>query len=197
MTREQKRKEERLDQERKRKFVNPVEQYVDTPLSTATTEHLIGEEMVNDDASASALADRCIAEAERLFASDEGWTKVLEEDGIFVESKDIHGPYLKSGVRVVRGLGAIEADADTFYDFQVRRIPGGNMQGGKGGLNVAIAMARGRLLCRVLPCSERYRTIVLHHRVVWVYPFPGTGSFRHGLVRRIVSGMLSLLSDVI
>lgn len=140
MTREQKRKEERLDQERKRKYVNPVEQYAETPLSTSTTEHLIGEEMVNDDSSASALADRCIAEADRLFASDEGWTKVLEEDGIFVESKDIHGPYLKSGVRVVRGLGAIEADADTFYDFQVRRIPGDNMQGGNGGLNVAIAI---------------------------------------------------------
>ncbi|CAM9964641.1 unnamed protein product, partial [Hapterophycus canaliculatus] len=90
-------------------------------LSTSTSEHLIGEEMVKDDATASALADKCIAEAERLFSSDEGWTKVLEEDGIFVETKDIAGPYLKSGVRVVRGLGAINADADAFYNFQVRR----------------------------------------------------------------------------
>lgn len=119
MTREQKRKEERLNNERIRKFVTPKEQYESVPLSTSTTEHLIGEEMVNDDASASALADKCILEAERLFASDEGWTKVLEEDGIFVESKDIHGPYLKSGVRVVRGLGSIDADADTFYNYQV------------------------------------------------------------------------------
>lgn len=124
-TQEQMRKEARLEQERIRKYVTPVEEYIDAPLTTATGEHLIGEEMVNDDASASALADKCILEAERLFASDEGWTKVLEEDGIFVESKDVAGPYRKSGVRVVRGLGAIEADADTFYDFQVRFMNGG------------------------------------------------------------------------
>ena len=121
MTREEKRKQERLENERRRKFVTPPEQYSHLTDSTPTTEHLIGEEMVNDDESASKLADRCIAEAERLFASDDGWTKVLEEDGIFVESKDVHGPYLKSGVRIVRGLGAIDADADTFFDFQVRK----------------------------------------------------------------------------
>lgn len=121
MTREMQRKQERLEQERIRKFVTPPETYANQPLSTDTHEHLIGEEMVNDDASASALADKCILEAERLFASEEGWTKVLEEDGIFVETKDVAGPYLKSGVRVVRGLGAIKADADAFYDFQVRR----------------------------------------------------------------------------
>lgn len=118
-TREQMRKEARLAQERIKKYVTPPEQYADMPLSTPYSEHLIGEEMVSDDESASKLADKCILEAERLFASDDGWTKVLEEDGIFVESKDVHGPYLKSGVRVVRGLGAIDADADTFYDFQV------------------------------------------------------------------------------
>lgn len=120
MTKEMQRKQERLEQERIRKFVNPPEAYESDPLSTSTSEHLIGEEMVKDDATASALADKCILEAERLFASDEGWTKVLEEDGIFVETKDVAGPYLKSGVRVVRGLGAINADADAFYDFQVR-----------------------------------------------------------------------------
>lgn len=111
---------ERLEQERIRKYVTPPEQYADQPLSTPTTEHLIGEEMVKDDATASALADKCILEAERLFASEEGWTKVLEDDGIFVETKDVAGPYLKSGVRVVRGLGAINADCDDFYNFQVR-----------------------------------------------------------------------------
>lgn len=120
MTKEMQRKMERLEQERIRKYVTPPEQYENQPLSTATHEHLIGEEMVKDDASASALADKCIAEAERLFSSDEGWTKVLEEDGIFVETKDVAGPYFKSGVRVVRGLGAINCDADEFYNFQVR-----------------------------------------------------------------------------
>lgn len=124
MTKEQMRKEERLKLERIRKYVTPADQYKDVPLSTPTGEHLIGEEMVHDDASASALADKCILEAERLFASDEGWTKVLEEDGIFVESKDVAGPYQKSGVRVVRGLGAVDADADTFYNFQVRFMNG-------------------------------------------------------------------------
>lgn len=135
MTQEQKRKEQRLKQERIRKYVTAEENYKDAPLSTPTGEHLIGEEMVKDDATASALADKCILEAERLFASDEGWTKVLEEDGIFVESKDVAGPYRKSGVRVVRGLGAIEADADTFYDFQVRFMNRGrdDRRWGKGG----------------------------------------------------------------
>lgn len=122
MTKEMQRKMERLEQERIRKYVNPPEAYEKDPLSTSTSEHLIGEEMVKDDATASALADKCILEAERLFASDEGWTKVLEEDGIFVETKDVAGPYLKSGVRVVRGLGAINADADDFYNFQVSKL---------------------------------------------------------------------------
>ena len=41
------------------------------------TEHLIGEEMVTDDLSASLLADRCMEEAKRLFYSKaEGWRKV-------------------------------------------------------------------------------------------------------------------------
>lgn len=120
MTREEMRKQERLENERRRKYVTPPEQYAHVPDSAPMSEHLIGEEMVHDDESASRLADRCIAEAERLFASEEGWTKVLEEDGIFVESKDVHGPYLKSGVRIVRGLGAIDADPETFYNFQVR-----------------------------------------------------------------------------
>ena len=39
---------------------------VDRSSSTVETEHLIDEEMVTDSASASALADRCMAEAERL-----------------------------------------------------------------------------------------------------------------------------------
>lgn len=118
-TREQMRKEARLENERQRKFVTPPEQYKETADSNLYSEHLIGEEMVDSDESASELADRCIKEAERLFESDDGWTKVLEEDGIFVESKDVHGPYLKSGVRIVRGLGAIDASADEFYNFQV------------------------------------------------------------------------------
>lgn len=121
MTKEMQRKQERLEQERIRKYVTPPETYESQPLSTATHEHLIGEEMVKDDESASKLADKCIAEAERFFESEEGWTKVLEEDGIFVETKDVSGPYLKSGVRVVRGLGRIKADADEFYNFQVRQ----------------------------------------------------------------------------
>lgn len=173
MTREQKRKEERLDQERRRKYVTPEEQYADTPLSTSTTEHLIGEEMVDDDVSASALADRCIAEAERLFASDEGWTKVLEEDGIFVESKDIHGPYLKSGVRVVRGLGAIEADADKFYDFQVSRTPGGRMracEAGREGGRIECSDCYGTwAVCRDVDVRVGMVGMPFHFLAPWVW----------------------------
>ena len=40
--------------------VNAVETY-----NTRELEHLIPEEMVSNDAEASALADRCMAEAER------------------------------------------------------------------------------------------------------------------------------------
>lgn len=140
MTREQQRKEARLEAERMRKYVTPTEQFESMSLSTPSTEHLIGEEMVKDDMSASVLADKCILEAERLFASDEGWTKVLEEDGIFVESKDVHGPYLKSGVRMVRGLGAIDADADEFYNFQVRQP---QQPGGRRACSLPIAKAIG------------------------------------------------------
>ncbi|CAM9226711.1 unnamed protein product [Chrysoparadoxa australica] len=101
-------------------FTKP-EEYANIPDSTPTTERLIGEEMVTDDASASALADRCIAEAERLFDSNEGWSKELLEDGVYVESKDLHGEYGKSGVRIVRGVGQIDANHKTFYDYQVSR----------------------------------------------------------------------------
>ena len=46
-------------------------------LYSTMTEHLIGEEMVTDDLSASLLADRCMEEAKRLFNSKaEGWRKV-------------------------------------------------------------------------------------------------------------------------
>jgi hypothetical protein len=107
--------------ERIAKYVTSKSEWADTPDSTPTTEMLIGEEMVTDDKSASELADRCIAEAKRLFSSEEGWTAVLEEDGIFVEHKDIHGPYLKSNVRVVRGVGEIDANPDDLYNFQVSR----------------------------------------------------------------------------
>ena len=43
--------------------------------NTQSLEHLIEEEMVTDDASASALADSCMAEAERLFYSKADWKK--------------------------------------------------------------------------------------------------------------------------
>jgi len=53
-------KQARLEQERVRTHVAPPEQCKNQPHSTAThdDEHLLGE-MVKDDASASALADKC------------------------------------------------------------------------------------------------------------------------------------------
>jgi len=100
-------------------LVNPDLEFL--PLSRPESEHLIGEEMVTDDASASFLADRCITEAERLFTSTEGWQQVLEEDGVVVETKKVHGPYDASGVDVVRGVGIIDASMEKFYEFQISR----------------------------------------------------------------------------
>ena len=42
-------------------------------MSGSSYEDLIGEEMVTDSASASALADRCMEEAHRLFDSTANW----------------------------------------------------------------------------------------------------------------------------
>mmetsp|Transcript_11661 Transcript_11661/g.43457 ORF Transcript_11661/g.43457 Transcript_11661/m.43457 type:complete len:334 (-) Transcript_11661:158-1159(-) len=93
------------------------------PLSRSESEYLIGEEMVTNDEEASALADRCIDEAVRLFdaPAEDGWTTVFEEDGIQVETKPLHGVYADSGVHIVRGRGIIEAPAQKFYDWQVSR----------------------------------------------------------------------------
>lgn len=76
---------------------------------------------MTNDAEATAYADRCCEEAYRLFDSQEGWQKEFEKEDIYVESKLVHGPYAKSEVRVVRGIGAIDASADDFYNFQVSR----------------------------------------------------------------------------
>lgn len=87
------------------------------------TEHLIGEEMVSDDLSASLLADRCIAEANRLFYSQaEGWRRVeIMDPEILVETIPLNGDYGSSGVHIVRGVGVIPASAEEFYKFQISR----------------------------------------------------------------------------
>lgn len=87
------------------------------------TEHLIGEEMVSDDMSASLLADRCIAEAKRLFTSKaEGWRRVeIMDKDIVVETIPLTGDYANSGVHIVRGAGIIPASAEKFFEFQISR----------------------------------------------------------------------------
>lgn len=85
-------------------------------------EHLIGEEMVTDDESASRLADRCMAEAHRLFDSSANWKRVdVGDDTISVEVIPLAGAYEQSGVHLVRGVGVIPASADDFYKFQISR----------------------------------------------------------------------------
>lgn len=85
-------------------------------------EDLIAEEMVTDDASASALADRCIAEARRLFASKANWRQVdVMDPNILVETIPLTGGYQSSGVHLVRGVGIIPASAEKFYQFQISR----------------------------------------------------------------------------
>ena len=85
-------------------------------------EHLIDEEMVTDDISASALADRCIVEANRLFNSKANWRKVdVMDPNILVETIPLSGGYETSGVHLVRGVGIIPASAEKFYEFQISR----------------------------------------------------------------------------
>lgn len=85
-------------------------------------EHLIDEEMVTDDSSASALADRCITEANRLFNSKANWKKVdVMDPNILVETIPLSGGYETSGVHLVRGVGIIPASAEKFYEFQISR----------------------------------------------------------------------------
>jgi hypothetical protein len=86
------------------------------------TEDLIGEEMVTDNLSASLLADRCMAEAHRLFDSKAAWTKVeVMDPNIHVETIPLSGAYANSGVHLVRGIGVIPASAEKFFKFQISR----------------------------------------------------------------------------
>lgn len=85
-------------------------------------EHLIAEEMVTDDESASALADRCMEEANRLFWSKANWRSVdVMDPNIKVETIPLSGGYEKSGVHLVRGEGIIPASAEKFWKFQISR----------------------------------------------------------------------------
>lgn len=85
-------------------------------------EHLIDEEMVIDDLSASRLADRCMAEAKRLFNSKANWKHVeVMDPEIYVETIPLSGGYEKSGVDIVRGVGIIPASAEKFFKFQISR----------------------------------------------------------------------------
>lgn len=104
--------------------LNPIytkSEYIETEVGSAT-ESLISEEMVSDDLSASQLADRCMAEANRLFASKAAWRKVdVMDPNIVVETIPLSGEYAQSGVHLVRGVGIIPASAQKFFDFQISR----------------------------------------------------------------------------
>lgn len=85
-------------------------------------EHLIDEEMVTDDLSASLLADRCIDEAKRLFTSKKNWKKIdINDHRIEVDTIPLDGGYRNSGVHLVRGVGIIPASAEKFFNFQCSR----------------------------------------------------------------------------
>ena len=96
-------------------------EYIETEVGAAT-ESLISEEMVTDNMSASLLADRCMAEANRLFVSKAAWRKVdVMDPNIVVETIPLSGEYAQSGVHLVRGVGIIPASAQKFFDFQISR----------------------------------------------------------------------------
>merc|ERR1719198_2156922 len=91
-------------------------------MSGANYEDLIGEEMVTDSASASALADRCMEEAHRLFDSTANWNQVdVMDPTIKVDVIPLTGDYESSGVHLVRGVGIIPASAEKFFEFQCSR----------------------------------------------------------------------------
>ena len=95
--------------------------YQDTAVG-APQENLIAEEMVTDEATASKLADRCMAEAHRLFNSKAGWKQVdVMDPNILVETIPLDGVYAQSGVHLVRGVGIIPASAEKFFKFQISR----------------------------------------------------------------------------
>jgi hypothetical protein len=101
--------------------VNPT--IVQNAAESLDREHLIDEEMVADELSASLLADRCMAEAKRLFTSTANWKKVdlMDRNDIFVETIPLSGGYANSGVHLVRGSGIIPASAEKFFKFQISR----------------------------------------------------------------------------
>jgi hypothetical protein len=103
--------------------INPAATWSYSPTESGSmTEHLIGEEMVTDDMSASLLADRCMAEAHRLFESKANWKKVeIFAKDVHVETIPLSGPYASSGVHLVRGVGIIPASAEKFFEFQISR----------------------------------------------------------------------------
>jgi len=97
-------------------------QEISTQTQNLDKEHLIDEQMVMDDESASRLADECMAEAKRLFHSKANWTPVdVQDDEIFVETIPLSGGYENSGVHLVRGEGIIPASAEKFFEFQISR----------------------------------------------------------------------------
>ena len=104
--------------------INPTytkSEYIETEVGSAT-ENLISEEMVTNDLSASELADRCMAEANRLFVSKAAWRKVdVMDPNIMVETIPLSGEYAQSGVHLVRGVGIIPGSAEKFFDFLISR----------------------------------------------------------------------------
>lgn len=104
--------------------INPTytkSEYIETEVGSAT-ESLISEEMVTNDLSASELADRCMAEANRLFVSKAAWRKVdVMDPNIMVETIPLSGEYAQSGVHLVRGVGIIPGSAEKFFDFLISR----------------------------------------------------------------------------
>jgi hypothetical protein len=102
-------------------YFKSTREAVETDAGSAT-EHLIGEELVTNEEEASALADRCMAEAHRLFDSKAAWREVeVMDPNIKVETIPLRGEYAPSGVHLVRGVGVIPASADKFFEFMISR----------------------------------------------------------------------------
>lgn len=123
---------------------------------------LIGEQTVRDDASASKLADQCVAEAQCLLTSNTGWRTKMESGGVFVEVSNVVGPYEGSGVHLVRATGQVCCSAEDFNTFQMTK---------NGFAATDEYLQNHRNLARYNWVSHAPEAVLEVNRVEWKYPF--------------------------
>jgi hypothetical protein len=86
---------------------------------THETEELAGEELV-DAANAAQVADRALAEADRLWASTaSGWRVLSESPSVRNETIPLRGAFAGAGVDLERATATIDGPAQLVFDLLV------------------------------------------------------------------------------